>query len=406
MEFEMGNEVTNTALATDSTAAKTKSVPATSQPSPSYYSYIENAADFVASSLTFQLCTLLLLVFCINWIIKIIKSKLAKMFSATKYLWDEAIVKALYKPLRLLVWLQAVLFVPSILNHHITVKLISDVSIAHFRMIALVGCLFWAIISFVNYIENEIIFGKNKASVGLKANTNISGISKIVRFGLILIFIFTFLQMINFPLTSLLAFGGLGTVAISFAAKDTLANFFGGMMIFMDKPFKIGDWIRSPDREIEGTVEYIGWRLTRLRTFDKRPLFVPNSVFSTIAIENPTRMHNRRIKKIIGLRYEDAPKINSILSDIELMLSNHPEVDANALTMVNLFEFAESSLNILVYTFTKTTDWGSYQAIQQDILLKIIDIITQHGAECAFPSRTMYFAAGGDASNLAKSLGA
>ena len=165
-------------------------------------------------------------------------------------------------------------------------------------------------------------------------------------------------------------------------------------MIFMDKPFDIGDWIRSPDRNIEGTVEYIGWRLTRIRTFDKRPLFVPNSIFSTISVESPTRMHNRRIKKVIGLRYEDAGKVRGILAAVKTMLEEHSDIDQNALTMVNLVEFADSSLNFMVYTFTKTTNWGAYQAIQEDVLLKIIDIITEFGAECAFPSRTLYVPSG------------
>ena len=93
-----------------------------------------------------------------------------------------------------------------------------------------------------------------------------------------------------------------------FAAKDLLANFFGGLTIYLDRPFAVGDWIRSPDREIEGTVERIGWRLTLIRTFDKRPLYIPNAVFTTIAVENPSRMHNRRIYETIGIRYDDAPE--------------------------------------------------------------------------------------------------
>ena len=80
------------------------------------------------------------------------------------------------------------------------------------------------------------------------------------------------------------------------------------MFVYLDRPFAVGDWVRSPDREIEGTVENIGWRVTRIRTFDKRPLYIPNSIFSQIAVENPSRMSNRRIKETIGIRYDDASK--------------------------------------------------------------------------------------------------
>ena len=83
----------------------------------------------------------------------------------------------------------------------------------------------------------------------------------------------------------------MGGIAVGFAARDLLANFLGGLSIFMDRPFAVGDWIRSPDREIEGTVEDVGWRVTRIRTFDQRPLYVPNSVFSTVALENPSRLY-------------------------------------------------------------------------------------------------------------------
>ena len=94
-----------------------------------------------------------------------------------------------------------------------------------------------------------------------------------------------------------MAFGGIGGIAIGFAAKDLLANFFGALMIFLDRPFSIGDWIRSPDREIEGVVEDIGWRSTKIRTFDKRPLFIPNSAFASLTVENASKMQTEGFSK-------------------------------------------------------------------------------------------------------------
>ena len=114
------------------------------------------------------------------------------------------------------------------------------------------------------------------------------------------------LQSLGVSVSGLLAFGGIGGIAVGFAARDLLANFLGGLSIYLDRPFTVGDWIRSPDREIEGTVEEIGWRMTRIRTFDQRPLYVPNSIFASVALENPSRMNNRRIYETLGIRYEDA----------------------------------------------------------------------------------------------------
>ncbi|EEA8568589.1 dipeptide/tripeptide permease DtpA [Salmonella enterica subsp. enterica] len=161
-------------------------------------------------------------------------------------------------------------------------------------------------------------------------------------------------------------------------------------LVPFDRPFSIGDWIRSPDRNIEGTVAEIGWRITRINTFDHRPLYVPNSVFSSISVENPGRMTNRRIKTVIGLRYEDADKIGLIVDAIRNMLQAHSDIDQKQTLLVYFNEFADSSLNIMVYCFTKTTVWQEWLAVQQDVYLKIIAIVQENGADFAFPSQTLY----------------
>ena len=149
-----------------------------------------------------------------------------------------------------------------------------------------------------------------------------------------------------------------------------------------------------PDREIEGDVEQIGWRLTRIRTFDKRPLYVPNAIFTTIAVENPSRMSNRRIYETIGIRYDDANKMEPIVQAVEHMLRSHPEIDTSRILMVNFNAFAPSSLDFFVYTFTKTTRWTHYHKVKQDVLLKILEIIKSHGAQAAFPTSTLHIPEG------------
>jgi len=152
----------------------------------------------------------------------------------------------------------------------------------------------------------------------------------------------------------------------------------------------VGDWIRSPDRNIEGTVEQIGWRLTTIRTFDQRPLYVPNSTFTTIAVENPSRMHNRRIYETIGIRYADVHSMKKIVDEIREMLKNHDEIDTDQTLIVNFLTFNASSLDIMVYTFTKTVVWVRFHEVKEEILLKISDIIESYGAEVAFPTRTLH----------------
>ncbi|MDW3139099.1 mechanosensitive ion channel family protein, partial [Vibrio sp. 1288] len=184
-------------------------------------------------------------------------------------------------------------------------------------------------------------------------------------------------------LSGLLTFGGVGGLIVGLAAKDLLSNFFGGLMIYFDRPFKVGDWIRSPDRQIEGTVERIGWRMTSIRTFDKRPLYVPNSVFSNIVVENPSRMLNRRIYEVVGLRYDDADKVPEIITAVREMLKNHKDIDTRQTLIVNFDTFGPSSLNFFIYTFTKTVNWVRYHEVKQDVLLKVVGIIKEHNADIA-----------------------
>ena len=219
--------------------------------------------------------------------------------------------------------------------------------------------------------------------------TTLTALAKLLRLSVIISAALIALPTLGIEITALLAFGGVGGIAVGFAAQDLLANFFGGLMIYMDRPFAIGDWIRSPDREIEGTVESIGWRLTVVRTFDKRPLYIPNAVFNTLALENPSRMSNRRIKETIGIRYQDASKMGVIVSAVKTMLENHEEIDTTQTLIVNLVSYAPSSLDFFIYTFTKTTNWIRFHEIKQDVMLKIIDIVKSHGADFAFPTTTL-----------------
>lgn len=220
--------------------------------------------------------------------------------------------------------------------------------------------------------------------------TNAKMIARTLKFIIFLVFMLMFGEHFGISLSGLLTFGGIGGVAIGIAGRDVLSNLFSGIMLYFDRPFNIGDWVCSPDRNIEGTVAEIGWRLTKIITFDKRPLYVPNSLFSTISVENPGRMTNRRIDTTIGLRYEDADKMADVIKDIKQWILNNDQIDHNQTTLINFNAFGGSSLNIMIYCFTKTTVWAEWLNIQQDVYLNIIKIVQSHGADFAFPTQTLY----------------
>ena len=303
---------------------------------------------------------------------------------ATNNIWDDILLNATHKPLIILIWVLGFTFMANIVQHAIPQIIIFNV-VTPLRKVAIIALIVWASLRYIRLFEHNYVHAKHQKKQTFD-RTSIRAVSQLTSTAVIIVALLIILETLGFSINGVLAFGGVSGIAIGFAAKDILANFFGGLMIYLDRPFVVGDWIRSPDRNIEGTVEYIGWRLCRIRTFDQRPLYVPNSVFSTIAVENPSRMNNRRIYTTIGVRYEDADKIPALLQDIKTMLQAHPEIDTNKTMLVNVNELAASSINFMVYTFTKTIDWAKFQAVQQEVLLQILAIIDKHGAVCPFPT--------------------
>ena len=173
------------------------------------------------------------------------------------------------------------------------------------------------------------------------------------------------------------------------AAKDMLANFFGGVTVFIDRPFSVGDWILLKDKNIEGVVENIGWRQTTIRKFDKRPVYVPNAIFTTASVENPSRMTNRRIYEVVGLRYQDLEQMEAITDEVRAMLIGHSEIDEKQTLMVHFDAFNSSSVDFFIYCMTHTVNWQRYHKVKQDVLLKIGGIVRRHGAPIAYPTRTL-----------------
>jgi len=196
------------------------------------------------------------------------------------------------------------------------------------------------------------------------------------------------IQNLGYSISGLLASLGIGGLAVALAAKDTLANFFGSLMIILDRPFHLGDWVKAGD--IEGTVEEVGFRSTKIRTFAKTLISVPNSVITNMAIDNFSRMPKRRIKLSVGVTYETTPeKMREAVTRIRAMLTSHPAIDQEFF-LVNFTDFGASSLDIMVYCFTRTTVWGEYLEAREDVCLKIMEILEDLGLEIAFPSRSIY----------------
>lgn len=317
-------------------------------------------------------------------ILKFVFDRLERASAYTENIYDDAIVSVARKPIAWAILLYGVLGAAAIVRDNTGAGILDF--IPQIREVGTIGLLVWFAIRFIHQVSDALAVGREEQD----DRHTIDVVGKLLRISVLITGFLIGLQTLGFSIEGVLAFGGIGGIAVGFAARDMLANFFGALLLLLDKPFAVGDWIRSSEMEIEGTVEEIGWRITRIRTFDKRPLYVPNSNFTNITIENPSRMTNRRIKETIGVRYDDMSVLPEILKDIRNMLAEHEEIDTTQILMVNLNEFSESSADFFIYTFTKTTDWARFHEIKEDVLLRINTIIEGHNAEIAFPTQTLH----------------
>jgi len=302
-------------------------------------------------------------------------------------MFDDVVLEALTGPSRALVWVLGISFAGEIVGAQTEAVIFTVIEML--RKIGIILVLMWFAVRFTKLYETRYIDSRTGRGEEVDV-TLVHGMGKLLRAAVFVTTGLIILQTMGINVAGLLAFGGVGGIAVGLAARDLLANVFGGLTVYMDRPFAVGDWIRSPDREIEGTVEEIGWRRTAIRTFDKRLLYVPNAVFTSISVENPSRMSHRRIKETIGVRYDDMARVPAILEDVRKYLHESPDIDQSQTLMVNLNEFGESSVNFFIYTFTRTTVWTEYHAVKEKVMLAISDIVERHGAEIAFPTRTIH----------------
>ena len=228
-------------------------------------------------------------------------------------------------------------------------------------------------------------------AMGPQWRRRISGsvLGRVLQVMVLLVTLASIAQMLGYSLSTLLAFGGIGGIILGMAAREWLANFFGGLMLMLDRPFTEGDWIRSPDRDIEGHVEQVGWRLTRIRTFDRRPLYVPNSLFTGIVVENPSRMRNRRMVENFGVRYQDLDKLPMIFSRIMELVEENPDIDCSEPKYACFIRYDDSALLCQVRVHIKQTDRVGFLQVQQWVLMIIAQVVAEQGADFAYPTRVL-----------------
>jgi MscS family membrane protein len=248
--------------------------------------------------------------------------------------------------------------------------------------------LFWAIYALVHALRGVIYHFTERFNPELSHEMG-NFLLTVIRVIVLSIGLGAILQLWGVNVAGLLAGLGIGGLAFALAAKDTAANLFGSIALLLDKSIRIGEWIKIDG--VEGVVEDIGMRTTKIRTFRKSLITLPNQVIANSPIENYSRRGIRRIKINLGLTYDaTSQQIQQVIVDIKTMLRNHKGIAQNETMLVNFTTFDDSSLGILVYTFTKTSNWEKYLKIKEEVNINIMKIVENNNVAFAFPSQSLY----------------
>jgi len=312
---------------------------------------------------------------------RIVLAFLQRLAKHTETFYDDRIVSALKGPLR---------FTFIIIGLHFFFLLIfkETAFVKNILNTLVIYTVFWAILAITEALRGLIydVTAKFNPDLSKEMGNFILTVLKIIIIGIGLAAI---LQIWGVNVTALIASLGLGGLAFALAAKDTAANLFGSFALLADRSIRIGEWVKI--ESVEGVVEDVGMRTTKIRSFEKSLITVPNQVVANRPIENFSRRGIRRINMHIGLTYDTTSKqLVKIKNDIETMLRSHKDISQKDSLMVFFDTFGESSLNIFIYTFTATANWEKYLTIKEEILIKIMQIVEENGSRFAFPSQSIY----------------
>ncbi|WP_078391652.1 mechanosensitive ion channel family protein [Shouchella patagoniensis] len=240
----------------------------------------------------------------------------------------------------------------------------------------------WGLYNYVSTHGTFMAFTKQKLHLS-DDHMLIPFISNILRFVVIALTSVTVLSSFGVDVNGFIAGLGLGGLAFALAAQETVANFFGGIVIITEKPFKKGDWISSAS--VEGTVEDITFRSTKIRTFADAVVVVPNKTLSNEAITNWSEMNMRRVNYSIGVGQETSRvELEHAVQEIRKLILSHSGVVSDTV-MIYFDEFAESSYNIFIYYFTKTVSWSEWHEVKEEINFEILDILAKEGVSVLKP---------------------
>lgn len=288
-------------------------------------------------------------------------------------------------PIRFFVFITAVYIVLGLLVRE---EVMTQFSIFRWYRIMVILCLAKGIYNLMD--TSSAIFQKFGQHYNLKTSAVIkSFVSKIARVIVVVMAISMVAKEFHYDLGALVAGLGIAGLAVSMAAKDTLANLIAGIVIVFDKPFDIGDWISNT--EVEGVVEEINFRNTRIRAFEKEIITVPNLNLVSNALRNHSERRMRRVKFNMGFVYQTTKaELAQFVFSVREYLMQHEQISEEGIN-VTFDHFAESSLDVMILFFIETNEFLTYMKVKEEVNFKLMEIIEAQHLSVAFPSRSIYF---------------
>jgi MscS family membrane protein len=316
-------------------------------------------------------------------IAKLLAGRLRAVAKRTRFQIDDEIVEALEDPLALIPVVLGVFIAAEYLSLSGQLEAIADQIVRSL----VVYVIFWILVRLVQPLsflleKLEQVF----------TSAMVDWLIKTIRVALIFLGAATVLEIWGIKVGPILAGLGLLGVAVALGAQDLFKNLISGLLIIAERRFAPGQWI-CVDGIVEGTVESIGFRSTLIRRFDKAPVHVPNAKLSDNAVTNFSAMTHRRIYWVVGVEYRTTvEQLREIRDGIEQYVLNSEDFakPPEVATFVRIDKFSDSSIDIMLYCFTKTTVWGEWLAIKEELAYKIKQIVTEAGTSFAFPSRSIY----------------
>lgn len=321
---------------------------------------------------------------------RFVLARAQKLAEGTETKVDDTLLTALKGPLRFIPVLLGVFFATQYLE--LDEGWLSE-GLARLLRSLVAFTIFWAIYNMVTPLH--VVFDKLEM---LLSRPMVDWIVKALKVAVVLIGGAAILEIWGIRVAPLIAGLGLFGVAVALGAQDLFKNLIAGILILAERRFTPGDWVKV-DGVVEGTVETIGFRSTRIRRFDKAPVYVPNARLSDSAVTNFSKMTNRRIYWKIGVTYSTSvDQLREIRDGIEKYIYATPEFETgpSVSTFVRIDAFSDSSIDIMLYCFTKTTNWGEWLKIKEEFAYHIKQVVENAGSSFAFPSQSLYFEASPD----------